>query len=115
LEGTHIFLRPLDADADCLELYGASHGSSEKEGKSVFFWGLFLTTFDSAIWIYMWDGPFQDSDQFKKYLLALAANPAIVPFTVVDKPSQRKIGITTYLNIVPSNRTLEIGGIWYCA
>jgi hypothetical protein len=49
----------------------------------------------------------------KKYLEALIGNPLYVPFTVVDKPSQRKIGIVTYLNIVPKNRTLEIGGIWY--
>ena len=66
------------------------------------------------LWKYLWSGPYSDIDSFKDYLKKL--NPesgATIGFTVIDKPSNKKIGVITYLNIVPSNRTIEIGGIWY--
>jgi len=35
-----------------------------------------------------------------------------VPWAIVDRRSERAVGITTYLNIEPANRRLEIGSTW---
>lgn len=44
--------------------------------------------------------------------LALHAAGQSVPWAIVDRSSGRAVGITTYLNLEPSNRRLEIGSTW---
>ena len=34
------------------------------------------------------------------------------PWAIVDRASQKAVGITTYLNMEPANRRLEIGSTW---
>ena len=61
----------------------------------------------------MFKGPYTQ-DEFLQYLKSIAPNAsASVGFVVVDKKTEKKIGIVTYLNNVPLHRTIEIGGIWY--
>ncbi|BDZ48923.1 acetyltransferase [Frondihabitans sucicola] len=43
---------------------------------------------------------------------ALHAAGASVPWAVVDAASGRAVGITTFLNLEPANRRLEIGSTW---
>jgi|SRR5690606_27268457 len=45
--------------------------------------------------------------------LALQAAGAMLPFTVVDRPSGRVVGMTTYMNIDAAGPRLEIGSTWY--
>eukprot|EP00027_Filamoeba_sp_ATCC50430_P011894 CAMPEP_0168566328 /NCGR_PEP_ID=MMETSP0413-20121227/14359_1 /TAXON_ID=136452 /ORGANISM="Filamoeba nolandi, Strain NC-AS-23-1" /LENGTH=216 /DNA_ID=CAMNT_0008598337 /DNA_START=20 /DNA_END=668 /DNA_ORIENTATION=+ len=97
LEGKWIRLQPVDPEKDYQELYARSHGSPENE----------------AVWKYMWRGPYKDENDFLQYLKSVKDDPKTVGFTVVNKPTNEKIGMITYLNIVPSNRTIEIGSIWY--
>lgn len=59
----------------------------------------------------MFSGPFQSKEEFKKHLQSIEESNW-VPFVVVDKKSNQKVGIINYLNIVPAHRTIEIGGIW---
>eukprot|EP01119_Soliformovum_irregulare_P023216 TRINITY_DN8085_c0_g1_i2.p1 TRINITY_DN8085_c0_g1~~TRINITY_DN8085_c0_g1_i2.p1 ORF type:complete len:158 (-),score=22.32 TRINITY_DN8085_c0_g1_i2:28-501(-) len=58
-------------------------------------------------------GPFRTEAEFRDYLESLQRNSSLVPFVVVDKASSKRIGIITFLNIVPANRSIEIGNIWY--
>lgn len=44
--------------------------------------------------------------------LAQHAAGASVPWAVIDGASGRAVGITTYLNLEPGNRRLEIGSTW---
>lgn len=44
--------------------------------------------------------------------LALQADGKLVPFTVRDRKTGRVMGQTTYCNIEPEHRRLEIGGTW---
>jgi len=44
--------------------------------------------------------------------LALHAAGSMLPFTVLD-PAGQPVGMTTYMNIDPTNRRLEIGSTWY--
>jgi RimJ/RimL family protein N-acetyltransferase len=95
LEGRFYSLRPIDPAADAAPLYSASHGSPEGR----------------AIWTYLWAGPFGSAAEMRTWLEAQAAAPGHVAYTVVERPSGHPVGGCHFLNIVPSNRALEIGGI----
>jgi N-acetyltransferase len=45
--------------------------------------------------------------------LALQAAGSMLPFAIIEKPSGRAVGMTTYMNIDAPNRRLEIGSTWY--
>jgi RimJ/RimL family protein N-acetyltransferase len=45
--------------------------------------------------------------------LGLNGRGSMVPFAVLEKPSLRAVGMTTYMNIDAGNRRLEIGSTWY--
>jgi len=46
-------------------------------------------------------------------ILARAEKGADLPFAVIDLASGRVAGATRYLNMMPNDRGLEIGGTWY--
>ncbi len=46
--------------------------------------------------------------------LALQAAGSMLPFAVLT-PDGRAVGMTTYMNIDPANRRVEIGSTWYAA
>lgn len=41
------------------------------------------------------------------------SNDRALPFVVIDKASDKIIGSTRFLNVVPSHRRVEIGNTWY--
>lgn len=47
--------------------------------------------------------------------LGLRAAGSMFPFTVLDGPGGRPVGMTTYMNIELSKPRLEIGSTWYAA
>ncbi|MFC7543708.1 GNAT family N-acetyltransferase [Siccirubricoccus deserti] len=47
--------------------------------------------------------------------LGLQAAGSMLPFTVLDGPSGRPVGMTTYLNIDTAGPRVEIGATWYAA
>lgn len=49
---------------------------------------------------------------FIDYLLGL---DGVMPFCVIDPTTDSRVGITTYLDIRPAHRALEIGWTWYAA
>lgn len=40
---------------------------------------------------------------------------SMLPFAVIDRATARAVGMTSYMNIDPANRRLEIGSTWYRA
>jgi RimJ/RimL family protein N-acetyltransferase len=46
-------------------------------------------------------------------ILGRAEKGADLPFAVIDLASGRVAGATRYLNIMPKDRGLEVGGTWY--
>ena len=46
------------------------------------------------------------------YIERLRGSPATMPFAVIDGASGRAIGVTSYLEIRPAQRGLEIGHTW---
>lgn len=47
--------------------------------------------------------------------LALQASGSMMPFVVTARADGRVLGMTTFMNIDPPNRRLEIGSTWYRA
>ena len=95
LQGKHVRLEPL----------GEGHISGLAEiGKGHDFWK------------YMLYGDMKteaDFHHFVKDLLAREQKGTDLPFTVIQLALGRVAGSTRYLNIVPNDRSLEVGGTWY--
>jgi len=45
--------------------------------------------------------------------LGLQAAGSMLPFAVIDTPTGRAVGMTTYMNVDSVNRRVEIGATWY--
>ncbi len=45
--------------------------------------------------------------------LGLREAGSMLPFAVIERASDRAVGMTTYMNIDAANRRLEIGSTWY--
>jgi len=45
--------------------------------------------------------------------LSLLASGTMLPFAVIDKSKKQAVGMTTFMNIDPANKRLEIGSTWY--
>ncbi|OMH34075.1 hypothetical protein BGP75_13600 [Motiliproteus sp. MSK22-1] len=98
LDGQYVQLSPVAAEKDAFELYARSHGSREKE----------------QVWTYLPSGPYSSPEvMLDSYLQNCESSKDIVFFTVKNKATDHKVGIVSYLNIVPANLTLELGNIWY--
>jgi len=95
LEGENIILKPIEPELDCEELFNASHGEH------------------AWIWTFLFDGPYSDLEEFKKYLQRSVNDTTKVGLTVVNKKDMKKIGIVHYLNISPEHKRIELGSIWY--
>ncbi|NJC97220.1 MAG: GNAT family N-acetyltransferase [Anaerolineales bacterium] len=55
----------------------------------------------------------EDMANWVRDILARAENGTDLPFAVIHLASGRVAGATRYLNIMPRDRGLEIGGTWY--
>ena len=95
LRGKHVRLEPLNE---------AHIPGLAKIGVGQDFWDFMLygnmdTQADMADWV--------------RYILSLAEKGGDLPFAVIHLASGRVAGATRYLNIMPHDRGLEIGGTWY--
>lgn len=55
----------------------------------------------------------EDMANWVKEILSRAERGTDLPFAVIHLDSNRVAGATRYLNIMPNDRGLEIGGTWY--
>ena len=77
---------------------------------------LFAAGNDPQIWAFMRYGTVDSLEKMQAFIedqLAHQDRGTDLPFTVIEKASGKKIGMTRYLNVEPDNRALEIGGTWY--
>jgi RimJ/RimL family protein N-acetyltransferase len=69
-----------------------------------------------TFWDFMLYGNINTVDDMRSWvldLLARAEKGTDLPFVAIHLPSGRVAGATRYLNIMPKDRGLEIGGTWY--
>ncbi|HLO33523.1 MAG TPA: GNAT family protein [Anaerolineales bacterium] len=95
LQGKHVRLEPMTEE----------HVSGLAEiGAGQTFWDFMLYGNINTI---------DDMQHWVKEILSRAAKGTDLPFVVIHLTSGRIAGATRYLNIVPKDRGLEIGGTWY--
>lgn len=94
LRGEHISLIPL-AIEHCENLIAAA-----KDGE---LWKLWYATVPSP----------EDMLTEIKHRLDMQIKGSMLPFTVIDNRTQLPIGMTTYMDVMPHNKRLEIGWTWY--
>jgi RimJ/RimL family protein N-acetyltransferase len=95
--GRYVKLLPLDADSDARQLYAVSHG-------------------DEAIlrlWTYLTSGPFAGVAEMHSWLAGCERSADPLFFTVIEEASGQRVGMVSFMNIVPAMRRLELGNIWY--
>ncbi len=95
--GERVVLRTIDPERDAEALYGATHGSVERE----------------AVWQFVLPGPFADQASMVRWLESCAPVDDPHRFTVVDRSQGRAVGIVAFTNIRPDMRVIEVGHIWY--
>lgn len=67
-------------------------------------------------WDFMVYGKMETKDDMRNWVIDIlnrAARGTDLPFAVIHQPSGRVVGATRYLNIMPHDYGLEIGGTWY--
>ena len=92
LENEHVRLEPLTI-AHAAELCEAA-GSVD----TFRYFSVIPTTWDEA--------------GFVRYIEYLHGPAMTVPFCVVDRATNRRVGMTTYLSVMAQNRSVEIGWTW---
>jgi RimJ/RimL family protein N-acetyltransferase len=97
LQGIQVRLEPVEVAAHAASLYALSHGRRE----------------DAALWTYLPYGPFAGQGEFERWLAERARSEDPLFFAVIEAQSGRACGMTSYLNIVPANGSIEIGHIWF--
>jgi len=99
LRGTHILLRPLDADRDAEALYEQSHPPAA----------------DPALWTYLPYGPYRHPGELRDSIRVAQASDDPLFFTLVLLPAEQPAGVASYLRITPEHGVIEIGHIWFGA
>jgi RimJ/RimL family protein N-acetyltransferase len=99
LRGSHVLLRPVDAEADAEPLYAVSHPPGG----------------DPAIWTYLPDGPYASPSELREMLAWAQTTQEAVYFTLVRLADERPLGLASYLRIKPEFGVVEIGHIWFGA
>lgn len=93
LEGRIVRLVPLDPDRDAAALFAC-------------------TPPETFRWFMKWPVEWTPS-AFDAYIRDLHAMPRARPFTVIDRATGRVVGTTSYLDLDPVNKAIEIGFTWY--
>ena len=97
LTAVRFALQPLDPDGDAGDLYRVGHEGSGAD----------------MLWTYMPYGPFEDRASMHAWLGACATSDDPLFFTVVERESGRRVGMCSFMNVVPEMQRIEIGHIWY--
>jgi RimJ/RimL family protein N-acetyltransferase len=92
MEGRLCSIEPLVPDRDSISLYEAN--SLDKEGK---------------MWTYLPYGPFASFELYRSWLRVsvLTSDPQF--YAIIDKSTQKAIGVAAYLRIDPKNGSIEVG------
>jgi RimJ/RimL family protein N-acetyltransferase len=97
LRGSHVLLRPVDADADAEPLYTVSHAP---EG-------------NAAIWTYLPYGPYEHPDHMRQLLIWAESSEDPLFFALVRLRDESPLGLASYLRLTPEFGVIEIGHIWF--
>ncbi|MSQ10388.1 MAG: N-acetyltransferase [Dehalococcoidia bacterium] len=66
-----------------------------------------------ALWTYLFVGPFGSELAMVSWLASCQESTDTLYYTVVDTATGRPVGMTSYCNVAPEMRRLEIGNVWF--
>ena len=95
LAGSAIVLEPLDPRRHGDDLFAVADGAPD------------------SLWDYLPYGPFHERKGFDTWLSANASSADPVFYALRDTATGRAAGMMSFLNIVPANRSIEVGHIWF--
>ena len=87
-------LEPLDADR---------HGAALFEANAV--------DTEARNWTYLPYGPFETLALYRRWIEAVTAGNDPIFFAIVERSSDRPVGVASYLRIDPANGSIEVGGL----
>ncbi len=96
LDGCYVDLVPLDPQTHVDALWEAVRGPE-----------------NDHLWAYLFAGPFGNRAAFQADLEKKAAADDPLYFAIIDKPSNRAVGMASLMRIDPPNRCIEVGGILF--
>jgi RimJ/RimL family protein N-acetyltransferase len=96
MEGRFCRLEPLDVERHAESLYSAYQLDAEE-----------------ALWTYLPYGPFESFDSYRAWLSEMSRGSDPLPFTIVDKSTNRPVGMATYLRIDPRAGSIEVGHLCF--
>jgi RimJ/RimL family protein N-acetyltransferase len=96
IDGRHVRLVPLDAEAHAAALYEGSHGEDR-----------------DRLWRYLWEGPFDDRASFEAVLADKATGRDRVYLAILDRRTGQAVGHAAYMRIEPGHGVIEVGDILY--
>ena len=109
LTGTRVRLQPLDLDRDLPALHAVSNGQPAALGER----RVEAYDPDALIWRYMAGGPFARAEDLGQWLRAQIEAPNVLALVVVDRATERPVGVATYMANMPGHLKVELGSIWY--
>lgn len=92
MEGDFCRLEPLNVDAHTSELFQA-----------------FALDVDGRNWTYLPHGPFPDLPSFEKFMAAVCQQEDMQFYAIVDRQTDRAVGMASYLRIKPKAGSIEVG------
>jgi RimJ/RimL family protein N-acetyltransferase len=109
LVGPRVLVRPLDIASDVEALHAISDGRPTDLGT------LHAAAYDPerSVWRYLSGGPFRDATALAGWLAPQQAAPDGRPFAVVDRATDRPVGVANLMANVPEHLRIELGNIWY--
>ncbi|MBL6932225.1 MAG: GNAT family N-acetyltransferase [Rhodospirillales bacterium] len=96
MEGKFCRLEALDCARHATDLFEAY--SNDKEGK---------------MWTYLSYGPFQTQDDLNDWLQVQSQSKDPVFFAIIEKTSNKAVGLASYLRIQPKDGVIEVGHLSY--
>ncbi len=66
-----------------------------------------------GMWTYMPYGPFESGEAYETWCREMAASDDPLIYAIVDRGSNRAVGVATYLRIEPTMGVIEVGHIAY--
>ena len=94
LEGRWTRVEPLDPARHADHLYSAAAGADD-------------------IWTYLAYGPFEDREEFARWLDESARSDDPLFFAIVDRETGTALGMASLLRMAPEHGVIEIGHIWF--
>lgn len=96
LVGDHVRLEHLSADHHAHDLFAALHNDP-----------------NSSLWTYMLQGPFETEADMTKWIASVENSTDPMFYAIIDQSTGTAVGISSYLRIDTTNRTIEVGWLTF--